>query len=139
MGVQIEEGVTVTDVEIDCDVVRGIKYCLESGETGNISSDIVINCGGMWARELAAKSNVVIPLHACEHFYIVTEPIEALSQLPVLRGGQQPKVLGGNQLPSTVTTPPSTFLRGGGPKRVEGTVINPLTIPQKSGSNVLPS
>ena len=85
MGVQIEEGVTVTDVDIDCDVVRGIKYCLESGETGNISSDIVINCGGMWARELAAKSNVVIPLHACEHFYIVTEPIEALSQLPVLR------------------------------------------------------
>lgn len=67
------------------------------------------------------------------------KPSATPSQLPVLRGGQQPKVLGGNQLPSTVTTPPSTFLRGGGPKRVEGTVINPLTIPQKSGSNVLPS
>ena len=85
MGVQIEEGVTVDDVKIDCDVVRGVKYYLESGETGNITSDIVINCGGMWARELAAKNNVVIPLHACEHFYIVTEPIEALGQLPVLR------------------------------------------------------
>ena len=67
------------------------------------------------------------------------KPSATPSQLPVLRGGQQPKVLGGNQLSSTVTTPPSTFLRGGGPKRVEGTVINPLTIPQKSGSNVLPS
>ena len=30
-------------------------------------------------------AGVNIPLHACEHFYIVSEPIEGLSQLPVLR------------------------------------------------------
>ena len=29
-----------------------------------------------WARELGLKSGVNIPLHACEHFYIVTEPID---------------------------------------------------------------
>ena len=85
MGVQIEEDVTVTDVHVDSDQVKGVDYRLESGETGNIASDVVINCGGMWARELAAKSGVVIPLHACEHFYIVTEPVENLGQLPVLR------------------------------------------------------
>ena len=85
MGVQIEEGVTVTDVDIDNDQVQGVEFSLENGERGYITSEIVINCGGMWARELAEKSGVVIPLHACEHFYIVTEPIEQLGQLPVLR------------------------------------------------------
>ena len=85
MGVQIEEGVTVTDVDIDNDQVQGVEFSLENGEKGYITSKIVINCGGMWARELAEKSGVVIPLHACEHFYIVTEPIEQLGQLPVLR------------------------------------------------------
>jgi glycine/D-amino acid oxidase-like deaminating enzyme len=55
------------------------------GETGHIAADIVINCGGMWGRDLAARSGVTLPLHACEHFYLVTEPIEGLGHLPVLR------------------------------------------------------
>ena len=39
----------------------------------------------MWARELGAQNGVTIPLHACEHFYLVTEPIPGLTRLPVLR------------------------------------------------------
>jgi glycine/D-amino acid oxidase-like deaminating enzyme len=39
----------------------------------------------MWGRDLAAQSGVTLPLHACEHFYIVTEAIEGLPRLPVLR------------------------------------------------------
>jgi 4-methylaminobutanoate oxidase (formaldehyde-forming) len=50
-----------------------------------IEADIVVNCAGMWARELGAQNGVTIPLHACEHFYLVTEPIPGLSRLPVLR------------------------------------------------------
>ncbi|TIW54945.1 MAG: FAD-binding oxidoreductase, partial [Mesorhizobium sp.] len=45
----------------------------------------VINCAGMWARELGRQNGVTIPLHACEHFYLVTEPIPGLTRLPVLR------------------------------------------------------
>ena len=30
-------------------------------------------------------AGVNVPLHACEHFYIVTEAIPGLEQLPVLR------------------------------------------------------
>ncbi len=33
-----------------------------------------MNCAGMWARELGALAGVAVPLHASEHFYIVTEP-----------------------------------------------------------------
>ena len=39
----------------------------------------------MWSREIGRMCGVNIPLHACEHFYIVTEPIAELAQLPVLR------------------------------------------------------
>jgi glycine/D-amino acid oxidase-like deaminating enzyme len=46
---------------------------------GTITADLVVNCGGMWGRDLAAQSGVTLPLHACEHFYIVTEPIEGLA------------------------------------------------------------
>ena len=35
----------------------------------------------MWV----AMAGVTVPLHACEHFYIVTEPVEGLGRLPVLR------------------------------------------------------
>ena len=40
----------------------------------------------MWSRELAAAVGVSVPLHAAEHFYIVTEPMaEVPRDLPVLR------------------------------------------------------
>ena len=39
----------------------------------------------MWARDFAAMAGVTVPLHACERFYIVTEPVEGLTQMPVLR------------------------------------------------------
>jgi 4-methylaminobutanoate oxidase (formaldehyde-forming) len=55
-------------------------------EFGTIRADMVVNCAGMWAHELGAKAGTTVPLHAAEHFYIVTEPMEGLhSNLPVLR------------------------------------------------------
>ena len=40
----------------------------------------------MWARDIGAMAGVSVPLHACEHFYIVTEQIDGLKRdLPVLR------------------------------------------------------
>ena len=40
----------------------------------------------MWASEIGQMAGVTVPLHACEHFYIVTEQIDGLQRnLPVLR------------------------------------------------------
>ncbi|MBL4629277.1 MAG: FAD-dependent oxidoreductase, partial [Roseicyclus sp.] len=50
-----------------------------------ISCDMVVNCAGMWGREVGKMAGVNVPLQACEHFYIVSEPIKGLSQMPVLR------------------------------------------------------
>ncbi|MEM7189647.1 MAG: FAD-binding oxidoreductase, partial [Pseudomonadota bacterium] len=83
-GAQIEEGVKVTAIHQAGGRVTGVSWS-RGGEAGRIDADVVINCGGMWAREVGKMAGCNVPLHACEHFYIVTEPIEGLTQVPVLR------------------------------------------------------
>ena len=84
-GALIFEGVKVTKVTEAEKRVTGVSYIDGNRVEGHIAADVVVNCGGMWGRDLAAQNNVTLPLHACEHFYLVTEPIEGLSRLPVLR------------------------------------------------------
>ena len=83
-GAQIHEGVKVTRVLDDGAKVTGVAYEGPEGP-GTIACEHVVNCGGMWGRDLAAQSGVTLPLHAAEHFYLITEPIEGLGRLPVLR------------------------------------------------------
>ncbi len=83
-GARIIEGVKVAGVTKAGGRVTGVDW--EAGEErGHIAADVVVNCGGMWGRDLAEASGVTLPLHACEHFYLLTEPIEGLGHLPVLR------------------------------------------------------
>jgi 4-methylaminobutanoate oxidase (formaldehyde-forming) len=80
-GARLMEGVKVTGVE----VARGAVAAVDTS-VGRIATEILVNCAGMWARELGARSGVTIPLHACEHMYIVTQPIAGVvPDLPVLR------------------------------------------------------
>ncbi|XP_057292029.1 pyruvate dehydrogenase phosphatase regulatory subunit, mitochondrial-like [Hydractinia symbiolongicarpus] len=77
------EGVEILKVESEGHRVTSVDTSL-----GKINCDIFINCAGMWSRELGSKSipPVEVPLHASEHFYIVTKPIENVhSMLPVIR------------------------------------------------------
>jgi 4-methylaminobutanoate oxidase (formaldehyde-forming) len=83
-GAQVIEGVKVTGVTQANGAVTGVDW-ESGGDAGHITADLVVNCGGMWGRDLAARSGVTLPLHACEHFYLVTEAIEGLNRLPVLR------------------------------------------------------
>ncbi|WP_288950352.1 FAD-dependent oxidoreductase [uncultured Paracoccus sp.] len=83
-GARIIEGVKVTRVTTDCGRVTGVDW-RAGDEQGHIAATHVVNCGGMWGRDLAAQNGVTLPLHACEHFYIVTEAIPGLERLPVLR------------------------------------------------------
>ncbi|MEO0653779.1 MAG: FAD-dependent oxidoreductase [Pseudomonadota bacterium] len=83
-GAKLIEGVKVTAVTDNGTRVTGVEWEAE-GTQGHIAADMVVNCGGMWGRDLAAASGVTLPLHACEHFYLITEPIDGLGHLPVLR------------------------------------------------------
>ncbi len=83
-GAEIREGVKVTGILQDRGRATGVRWEADGAE-GEIAADVVINAAGMWARDVGAMAGVPVPLHACEHFYIVTEPIEGLGRLPVLR------------------------------------------------------
>jgi glycine cleavage system T protein len=53
---------------------------------GDVSCEAIVNCAGMWARRVGQMAGVVVPLHASEHFYIVTDPLPGvIPDLPVLR------------------------------------------------------
>ena len=84
-GVTIREHACVTGMTVDGRRVRSITWTDAQGETNSLEVETVVNCAGMWGHEVGKLAGVNVPLHACEHFYIVTEPIEGLPRLPVLR------------------------------------------------------
>ena len=80
-GARLFENVKVEEILVEGGRAVGVRTA-----EGDIRADTVVNCAGMWARELAAKAGAVVPLHAAEHFYIVTEPLAGLdNKVPVLR------------------------------------------------------
>jgi 4-methylaminobutanoate oxidase (formaldehyde-forming) len=79
-GASVIEGVPVTDVLTARGAVTGVRT-----PYGDIEAEYVVNCAGMWARQLGAKSGVSIPLQAAEHYYLITEPLDGVDgSLPVL-------------------------------------------------------
>lgn len=80
-GVRIHEGVAVTGILTKGGRVAGVETA-----QGSIRADFVVNCAGMWGREVGRMAGVPVPLQACEHFYVLTEPMPGLpGNLPVLR------------------------------------------------------
>ncbi|ADU46951.1 FAD dependent oxidoreductase [Intrasporangium calvum DSM 43043] len=73
LGVRVVEGVAVTDVLTSGGAVTGVRA---AGQT--IECEYVVNCTGMWARELGERNGVVIPNQAAEHYYLITDTIEGL-------------------------------------------------------------
>ena len=85
MGAQVIERTKAMGVTRQGRRITSVKWENEQGESSSIDCENVINCGGMWGHEVGRMLGVNVPLHACEHFYIVTEAIAGLTQMPVLR------------------------------------------------------
>jgi 4-methylaminobutanoate oxidase (formaldehyde-forming) len=85
MGATIAERTKATGVARDGRRITSVDWEAEDGSSGTITCDHVVNCAGMWGREIGKMLGVNVPLQACEHFYIVSEPIAGLESLPVLR------------------------------------------------------
>ena len=80
-GARIVEGVRVTRI-----LSANGRACGVATDAGVVHATTVVLAAGMWSRTLAADVGVSIPLHAAEHFYIVTEPMtEVPRELPVMR------------------------------------------------------
>jgi len=75
------EGVRVTGITQANGRVTGVIT-----DQGEIQADYVVNCGGLWGREIGRMAGVNVPLHACEHYYAHTEKLDDLpANLPVMR------------------------------------------------------
>ena len=76
-----------------CDHTRVTGITRKDGEItgvetdrGPIACEIVVNCAGIWAREIGAMVGAKIPLQPCHHFYMVTEKLEELpAKRPAVR------------------------------------------------------
>ena len=80
-GAQIFENVKVTEVIVQQGRAIGVRMAEHE-----IRAEFVVNCAGMWAHGLGGGVDATIPLHAAEHFYIVTDAVPDLPRhLPVLR------------------------------------------------------
>ena len=81
-GARIFEGVSVKSL------IQKNGFCtgVVTGNDLTIEAETVVLASGMWTRQLAKTIGVNVPLQACEHFYIVTEPLEEVLQgMPTLR------------------------------------------------------
>ncbi len=80
-GATVMEHVRVDEVLARSGAVTGVRT-----DRGDIEAEIVVNCAGQWANQLAAKIAVTVPLHSAEHFYVVTDQIEGMhTDMPILR------------------------------------------------------
>ena len=83
-GAVVAERTKVTKINRSGRRVQSVDW-ETGGEAGTMTCDMIVNCAGMWGHEVGRMAGVNVPLHACEHFYIVTEAIKGLTQMPVLR------------------------------------------------------
>lgn len=66
--------------------VTGVTWRNKDGEEGTLHAQTVVNCAGQWAKAIGRLCGVTVPLHAAEHYYIVTDRIAGVrADLPVMR------------------------------------------------------
>ena len=79
-GVRIFEDTKVTGIKKKNGRVAGVIT-----DRGDIDAEYVVNCCGLWGREVGKMAGVNVPLHAAEHYYLITEPIDGLHRdMPIV-------------------------------------------------------
>jgi 4-methylaminobutanoate oxidase (formaldehyde-forming) len=80
-GITILEDTPVEQVLVERGRAVGVRT-----KHGEIRCEVVVNCAGMWARELGASCGVSVPVTPMQHQFLVTEPIDGITpNLPTLR------------------------------------------------------
>jgi glycine cleavage system T protein len=80
-GATIIENIKVLDIDVTQGAVSSVKT-----DQGEIKCEYVVNCAGMWGREVGKMVGVSLPMVAAEHMHMTTEPIEGVyKEMPYLR------------------------------------------------------
>ena len=72
-GVRFFEDTGVTGI-----VTRGGHVTGVETNDGTVRCDAVALCTGLWSRKAAAMAGVEVPVWPCEHFYLLTEPVDGI-------------------------------------------------------------
>ncbi|MCX7890509.1 MAG: FAD-binding oxidoreductase, partial [Rhodobacteraceae bacterium] len=80
-GVRFAEGVKVTGFRMD-----GPRITHVLTDSGEVACETVVNCAGMWARQVGRMAGIEVPLQPVKHQYIITEKVPGLAtDAPTLR------------------------------------------------------
>ena len=100
-------------------------------DKGTVHAEHVVNCGGLWAREIGRMVGIELPVLAMEHHYLLTEDI------PELAGREQ-------EIVNTTDFAGEIYMRqerGGaliGTYEPDGVIWSPLTTPDDFSMQLLP-
>ncbi|WP_425405295.1 GcvT family protein [Hwanghaeella sp.] len=79
-GARVFEETAVTGITVEANRVKGLET-----SRGAIRTDAVALCTGLWSREAGAMAGADIPVYPCEHFYLLTKPVEGIEgNMPTL-------------------------------------------------------
>jgi glycine cleavage system aminomethyltransferase T/glycine/D-amino acid oxidase-like deaminating enzyme len=79
-GAEIYQGTRVTDIPVRQGRVTGVVT-----EKGEIEAEVVVNAGGMFAKELGALAGVNVPVVPMAHEYLITKPSGLPTDMPTMR------------------------------------------------------
>ncbi|NQZ32626.1 MAG: FAD-dependent oxidoreductase [Oceanospirillaceae bacterium] len=82
-GVKFYQNTRVTGIKVVAGTVVSVTT-----DQGEIKCEKVVNCCGLWSREVGRMAGVNVPLQSVEHQYMVTEPLKGQpvpGDLPTLR------------------------------------------------------
>lgn len=80
LGAKLFEDTGVTGILTENGKIKGVETT-----NGTIACEAVALCAGLWSRELGAMAGAEVPLLACEHFYVLTKPVDGITgNMPTL-------------------------------------------------------
>jgi dimethylglycine dehydrogenase len=87
-GAEIYQGTRVTELKHRNDGSWDVVT-----DKGSIHAEHVVNCGGLWAREVGRMAGIELPVLAMEHMYLVTEEIPEVVAYNKERGREVPHII----------------------------------------------
>ena len=87
-GAEIYQNCRVTDLKPRSDGSWDVITA-----NGNIHAEHVVNCGGLWAREVGRMVGLELPVLAMEHMYLVTDEMPEVIAYNKERGRELPHII----------------------------------------------
>ena len=79
-GARIYEDTAVTGILTGGGRITGVET-----DRGAVRCDAIALCAGLWSRKVASMAGAEVPVWPCEHFYLLTQPIDGIEgHLPTL-------------------------------------------------------